>query len=45
MFSDGKGVVHMEKYIELFELIKKLDDKDIERFINLFHQELNAECE
>lgn len=35
----------MKEYKELFELIKQLDNKDIEKFIVLFHQELNEECE
>ena len=40
-----KGFYIMERNKELFELINKLNDKEIEKFITLFHQELNEECE
>ena len=35
----------VDEFKELFELIKQLDNKQIERFFILYRQEVNEQCE
>ncbi len=44
MFEKGVKYI-MNEYKELFELIKQLNNEQIEEFITLYHQELNEEYE
>lgn len=44
MFEKGVKYI-MNNYKKLYQLIKHLSDEQIEKFITLYHQELNEEYE